>query len=231
LKECIRAIDAKGPHIPFRASNLTKVLRDSFIGTGKQIRIVMIACISPGKSSADHTINTLRYAERLKDNGGVGYEKLAKMQGNQDFISKENDDNESQNEAVVKLPPKPQPMPVKEKPKLVAKPPKPAPSSGKKKGQPPGSESETAPEEDKNVIVVDKVEDDWAYLKQTIHGRDGAKFSNEFFHLHEKADKIIEEQEELFKAHMSYLKEDALLLTKEGDLINSLQGIFYSTKK
>lgn len=27
----------------------------------------MIACVSPGKSSADHTINTLRYADRLKE--------------------------------------------------------------------------------------------------------------------------------------------------------------------
>ena len=27
----------------------------------------MIACISPGSSSADHSLNTLRYAERLKD--------------------------------------------------------------------------------------------------------------------------------------------------------------------
>lgn len=27
----------------------------------------MIACISPGSSSAEHTLNTLRYASRLKD--------------------------------------------------------------------------------------------------------------------------------------------------------------------
>lgn len=27
----------------------------------------MIACISPGSSSADHSLNTLRYADRLKD--------------------------------------------------------------------------------------------------------------------------------------------------------------------
>ena len=27
----------------------------------------MIACINPGTSSADHTLNTIRYAERLKD--------------------------------------------------------------------------------------------------------------------------------------------------------------------
>ena len=28
----------------------------------------MIACISPGSTSADHSINTLRYADRLKEN-------------------------------------------------------------------------------------------------------------------------------------------------------------------
>ncbi len=27
----------------------------------------MIACVSPGYSHADHTLNTIRYAERLKD--------------------------------------------------------------------------------------------------------------------------------------------------------------------
>jgi kinesin family protein 2/24 len=26
----------------------------------------MIACVNPGSSSSDHTVNTLRYAERLK---------------------------------------------------------------------------------------------------------------------------------------------------------------------
>ena len=32
LKECIRALGRKGGHLPFRASKLTQVLRDSFIG-------------------------------------------------------------------------------------------------------------------------------------------------------------------------------------------------------
>lgn len=32
LKECIRALGRKGTHLPFRASKLTQVLRDSFIG-------------------------------------------------------------------------------------------------------------------------------------------------------------------------------------------------------
>ena len=31
----------------------------------------MIACISPGSSSADHSLNTLRYADRLKERSNV----------------------------------------------------------------------------------------------------------------------------------------------------------------
>ena len=42
------------------------VLRDSFSGSDKA-KIIMLACICPGSTSADHTINTLRYAERLKE--------------------------------------------------------------------------------------------------------------------------------------------------------------------
>ncbi len=53
------------------------VLRDCFVGSSSKIRIVMIACVSPGQSSADHTINTLRYAERLKERGAYNYEELA----------------------------------------------------------------------------------------------------------------------------------------------------------
>lgn len=52
--------------MPFRASKLTMVLRDSFL-QGEKNKIVMLACICPGSSSADHTLNTLRYAERLKE--------------------------------------------------------------------------------------------------------------------------------------------------------------------
>ena len=62
LQECIRALGRKGAHTPFRASKLTQVLRDSFIGD--RSRTCMIAMISPGISSCEHTLNTLRYADR-----------------------------------------------------------------------------------------------------------------------------------------------------------------------
>lgn len=61
LKECIRALDNDQIHIPFRGSKLTEVLRDSFVGNSKT---VMISCISPGAGSCEHTLNTLRYADR-----------------------------------------------------------------------------------------------------------------------------------------------------------------------
>eukprot|EP01038_Epipyxis_sp_PR26KG_P014246 gene14246-19118_t len=65
LKECIRALDTGSSHVPYRASKLTLVLKDSF--TNKKSRTVMIANVSPAASSADHTINTLRYADRIKE--------------------------------------------------------------------------------------------------------------------------------------------------------------------
>lgn len=65
LKECIRALGRKGGHLPFRASKLTQVLRDSFIG--EKSRTCMIAMISPGVASCEHTLNTLRYADRVKE--------------------------------------------------------------------------------------------------------------------------------------------------------------------
>lgn len=65
LKECIRALGKKGSHCPFRGSKLTQVLRDSFIGD--KSRTCMIALISPGVASVEHSLNTLRYADRVKE--------------------------------------------------------------------------------------------------------------------------------------------------------------------
>mmetsp|Transcript_90596 Transcript_90596/g.202438 ORF Transcript_90596/g.202438 Transcript_90596/m.202438 type:complete len:883 (-) Transcript_90596:144-2792(-) len=86
LKECIRAMgDPREAHVPFRASKLTLVLRDAFVSQCPS-RTVMIACIAPGMTSADHSINTLRYSTRLKDHprasrpmpaGGLSTEEVA----------------------------------------------------------------------------------------------------------------------------------------------------------
>lgn len=64
LKECIRALDQDSRHTPFRGSKLTMVLKDSFVGKSKT---VMIGNIAPSFSCCEHTLNTLRYADRVKE--------------------------------------------------------------------------------------------------------------------------------------------------------------------
>ena len=64
LKECIRALDQGAKHLPFRQSKLTQVLKDSFVGNS---RTVMIATVSPNSGACEHTLNTLRYAYRVKE--------------------------------------------------------------------------------------------------------------------------------------------------------------------
>ncbi len=64
LKECIRALDQNKNHTPFRGSKLTMVLKDSFTG---YCRTVMIGNIAPNSASSENTLNTLKYADRVKE--------------------------------------------------------------------------------------------------------------------------------------------------------------------
>jgi len=89
LKECIRALGRKGAHLPFRASKLTQVLRDSFIGENS--RTCMIAMISPGVQSCENSLNTLRYADRVKELGADSPE-MKSEQENDDAMSTNGDD-------------------------------------------------------------------------------------------------------------------------------------------
>ncbi|KAL7577061.1 hypothetical protein ACA910_006801 [Epithemia clementina (nom. ined.)] len=83
LKECIRALDrnskdstntstagggkenSRDKHVPYRGSKLTLILKDCF--TSANAMTTMIATVSPGVSSVDHSLNTLRYADRIKE--------------------------------------------------------------------------------------------------------------------------------------------------------------------
>ena len=78
LKEVIRALAnralhrqgiwaPKQSHTPFRGSKLTQVLKDSLVGG--MARTCMIGCISPAHSNCEHSLNTLRYADRVKEHG------------------------------------------------------------------------------------------------------------------------------------------------------------------
>ncbi|XP_028416467.1 kinesin-like protein KIF2A [Dendronephthya gigantea] len=80
LKECIRALGRNGAHLPFRASKLTQVLKDSFIGENS--KTCMIATVSPGMNCCEHSLNTLRYADRVKELGPDNNKK-----GGEDYIA------------------------------------------------------------------------------------------------------------------------------------------------
>ena len=73
LKECIRAMDMQLDHTPFRGSKLTQVLKDSFVSNSGSSSssggsgVVMIANLSPSSACVEHTLNTLRYAYRVKE--------------------------------------------------------------------------------------------------------------------------------------------------------------------
>lgn len=80
LKECIRALSRQSSHLPFRGSKLTQVLRDSFVG-GKKNKTCMIAMISPSMSCVENTLNTLRYADRVKELIAKEDEHLLSVEG------------------------------------------------------------------------------------------------------------------------------------------------------
>lgn len=61
LGNCINKLADGSKHIPYRDSNMTRILKDSL---GGNCRTVMIANISPSSLTFEDTYNTLKYASR-----------------------------------------------------------------------------------------------------------------------------------------------------------------------
>ena len=70
-----------------------------------------------------------------------------------------------------------------------------------------------------------KKKDDWNYLKQTLRSNNmmnggdpevNEQVDSNLISFHEKADELVEMEEELRNKHLEYLKEAAKLLTEEG---------------
>ena len=62
LKECIRA-KSKNARIPFRSSNLTRILKESFERDGA--RLCVIACVAPNATDTEHSMETLKTASTV----------------------------------------------------------------------------------------------------------------------------------------------------------------------
>mmetsp|Transcript_34252 Transcript_34252/g.48677 ORF Transcript_34252/g.48677 Transcript_34252/m.48677 type:complete len:561 (+) Transcript_34252:74-1756(+) len=158
LKECIRALDMNRTgtkHVPYRASKLTLILKDCF--TSKQAKTTMIATVSPGASSADHTLNTLRYADRIKE----------KKSGEKAVLKNSASANKRKEKVVIE-----NRTPVTKK---SLEKPKPASTA--------------------------KAEEDLRMLVQSV----------------------FEQEEEMLNQHMTNIKDNAQLLTEEGQLLQQVQ--------
>jgi len=66
LGKTVRALAEKSKHVPFRDSKLTFLLRKALSGSGKTAVIVNI---TPAKSNSSESLQTLRFADKLKELG------------------------------------------------------------------------------------------------------------------------------------------------------------------
>ena len=106
LKECIRALQARKTsgnsdiHVPFRASKLTHVLRDSFVSKSDKSKIIMISCINPSYIFSNHSINTLRYSDRLKEQTAYALKQLALNNNIKNKVNNSNYESKNQNKNI-----------------------------------------------------------------------------------------------------------------------------------
>lgn len=192
LKECIRALDGNSSHVPYRASKLTLVLKDSF--TRSQSRTVMIANISPAASSADHTLNTLRYADRIK-------ERVVGAQA-------------KHREGGVPTPPPAGPGRPHSDSKAAAPKTSSKASAGSKEVSPMPPYPAAAP---KAISSREPLQRDALNLNEELQLDDGID------ELHRTVQDLFEEEEALLNLHMNIIQENAELLTEEGRLLQQIQ--------
>eukprot|EP00742_Colponemidia_sp_Colp-10_P003867 GILJ01004118.1.p1 GENE.GILJ01004118.1~~GILJ01004118.1.p1 ORF type:complete len:459 (+),score=87.79 GILJ01004118.1:990-2366(+) len=247
LKECIRALDSRqdGGHVPFRASKLTLVLRDSFVG--RNTRTVMISCVSPGSSSADHTLNTLRYADRLKERqvSDVGDAQAAIADYNGDNYEEEpavdapgavNDTRfEDEHEKALKAGVGKLRAEREKRRKLAEKAKAEAEERDRMLVQQGGDLEHDADEDDgydedhhgnaeEDERVLRRSLKDIEYLHQTLRAENGGHNSQELMQFQVAVDTIVQEEERVLAAHMNAIQEDAQMLTEEGELLSRVQG-------
>ena len=233
LKECIRALDEKknnpDTHVPFRASKLTHVLRDSFVSRSDKSRIIMISCVNPSYTSANHTLNTLRYSDRLKEktkqhfggnynniNAGRGINQNNNIYSQSPKNAKQNDNkiNYNKKNAVERTR-------SKEK-KPITKKQEPPKKQNNIKNE-VSTQNETNDED--NTKEDDGEEEDWDYLKRTMAKREGKILNDDYIKYHHLTAKLVEDEDDIINYHMNIIKEDAKLLSQEGDLITNIKGV------
>ena len=80
-------------------------------------------------------------------------------------------------------------------------------------------------EENDNKYIDDGEGEDWDYLKRTMAKRDGKIMNDDFIKYNHLTAKLVEDEDDIINYHMNIIKEDARLLSQEGDLITNIKGV------
>ena len=336
LKECIRALQARKSsgnneiHVPFRASKLTHVLRDSFVSKNDKSKIVMISCVNPSYISSNHTINTLRYSDRLKEQTAYMQKQIGKIKNSvavnnnnnhnlvvsqssnnnnngkkgqkvkrdrekeleeinlnvfnskddilndinfddkinlaEDILGFNNDLNMNLNEELIndninlsnnKNINEKELLKDLLKEKIISNDVQQKINKEENKSKDNNSninKDNNISNEDKEELIEENINDikegelnmdelingknetakedkaineeleDLIYLKKTV-SKDGKFISDDFIKYHKLTDKIIEDEDDIVATHMEVIKQDAKMLTEEGELITKIKGI------
>ena len=261
LKECIRALQARKTsgnndiHVPFRASKLTHVLRDSFVSKSDKSRIIMISCINPSYIHSNHSINTLRYSDRLKEQTAYVLKQMAnnvkiKVNNNneQKHQNKNNNINNKQKKELER---------EKELEEINMN-----VFNAKddilndinfderinldddllefqkieNKEEKEEKNKNEVIEKENNIITPEKNIDNNSEkiideeMEDLIYlkktvSKDGKFISDDFIKYHKLTDTIIQDEDDIITTHMEVVKQDAKLLTEEGRLISLIKGI------
>ena len=76
-----------------------------------------------------------------------------------------------------------------------------------------------------NKYIDDGEEEDWNYLKRTMAKRDGKIMNDDFIRYNHLTAKLVEDEDDIINYHMNIIKEDARMLSQEGDLITNIKGV------
>ena len=250
LKECIRALDEKknnpNTHVPFRASKLTHVLRDSFVSRSDKSRIIMISCINPSYTSANHSLSTLRYSDRLKEktkqhfggnynNINAGARGINPSNNNNNYAQSPKNNRQNDNKInynknakqVNEKKAKVERTQSKEKKPTVKKQEskKTTNQNNKNNNSKKEASNEINDDNDDNKDIDDGEEEDWDYLKRTMAKREGKVLNDDYIKYQNLTTKLVEDEDDIINYHMNIIKEDARLLSQEGDLITNIKGV------
>lgn len=162
----------------------------------------MIACVAPNMNSTNHTINTLRYSDRLKEKSNKQvYFNLRGNYNNNNKGERYDKNNRGYDDIQNKI------------------------LSDDNINHIDFDDNFNL-NDDK--FLIENSNDSgahWEYLKKTVHSKDGKMLSDEFIRYHQVNDRLVEIEDEIVNLHMKIIKEDAKLLTEEGDLITNIKGV------